>query len=350
MDPLKDIQCTLAGPSSMRYFTQVALTLLLGGCSSSGPEDSSRKIIHPLPGNTVILEFEGSKVTAADVDSEVAPDLERMRDEAVRSYRNHAEARVKALALDKSAKSQGFSSANEMIQALKKKTAAQITDTEVAKYLQQNHLNASSSIEIRKFLETQAWIAQKSTLEASILNSAHLAWKIAPARYTLSSGLPGMMFGNRGAEVQIQEFCDFTNPLCSSWNMGLRGLAQKHPNQILWVFHPLASHEHAGSEALALGAICAGRVNRFLEYSSALSQDPGAAVDGHLERLIQPAGLDETSFQKCVKDASPALAKEQKEARESGVIEAPAVFVNGERAGSLDEVASRVGLELGSAH
>ena len=339
-----------SGLISTGLLSLLALTLLLGACTPSGPEDPSRKIIHALPGSTVLLEYEGLKVTAADVDAEVAPDLERMRDEAVRSYRTHALARVKAQALDKNAKSQGFSNSEEMLQTLRKKATAQVTDAEVANYLVQNHLKASSNAEIRKFLEEQAWLTQKSALERSLLTLANLTWKIAPARYTLGLGLPGMAIGKKSAQIEIQEFCDFANPLCSSWNAGLRSLTQKYPGQVKWVFHPLPSHEHSGAENLALGAICAGRENRFLEYSSAFFQNPGAGADGGLETLIRQAGLNEASFKECMKDAGSELAREQKEARESGVIESPTVFVNGERAGTVDEVVSRIALQLKSVH
>jgi hypothetical protein len=312
----------------------IFIILTLGACSDS--KDKSNQIVKPLPDSMVLLEYPGGSIRAGDIKDQVAPELQKMRDQVVQLYRDQALASAYTHLLEGTAKHDGFPTTAAWLEA--KKAEIQISDADVSNYMKANHLKDSSSSEIKKFLEEQAWISKKKELEEGALKSNDLKWAVSPAVHSLKNDLAGMSSGS-GSTFEIHEFCDFKNVLCATLDPGIEKIAAKYKDKITSVFHPLPS-ALSESVRLATASICAGKQKHLHEFAqAAFASDTSALTD---EAISAKIGMDMPSFKKCMTSASSALASEKQMALQAGIIDSPAVFVNGERVNSLDEIEAKI--------
>jgi protein-disulfide isomerase len=308
-------------------------------CSPSGPTDPSHKVIQELPNSMVLLEYSGGKIKAADIQDQVHPDLERVRDEVVQIYREQAEKSARDHLLAQAVRREGYPTVAEWLHAGEKEVT--VSDGEVTQFIKQNHLEKSPPEEIKKFLREQRWISKKREMEDAALKDANFQWKITPAVHSLKESSKGMSMGADHPQYEIHEFCEFTNPLCNALNSGLERVVERHSAQVRWFFHPL-SNGQADSTRLALGAICAGKQRKFREYAQAMYKAVAEHNVPTNEILSAKIGIDPTTFQNCLNDSSAELDSERKIALQAGTIDSPSIFVNGEKVNTLDEIESHI--------
>jgi len=325
------------------------ITALLFGCSHHS-SDPSQDIVRELPPSQVLLKFRGGTIKAGDVHDQIQPKLEKLRDDTVSLYRHEAEALALDRVLEARAQAQGFKNASEFKDSLRAKI--EISDSMVTDFIKRNHLAASSKDEAKKFMQNQAWLTKQEELKQSLLKDADLAWQITDAVHEFQESGAIAPRGASDAKIIIQEYCDFSNPLCSSVRVGMEQIFARFPKEVSILFHPIARNDRAESLAGAIAAICSAQQGKFWEMQNKLLDHQEKLNTETIQGISKEIGLDAKRFQSCLSDSKTQslINDEQLKAKSHGVTETPALFVNGERVDSIDALSAKVAALAASHH
>lgn len=158
----------------------------------------------------------------------------------------------------------------------------------------------------------------------------------------------GILIGRADAPVKVIEFSDIECPVCRTFDLTLRKVRKKFPNDLAWVFvhYPLAQHRFARRAAHA--AECAHRSGHFDAIVGLMYLKQDSLGLKSWASYARDAGLPDTvAFTACLQDRS-VLSKVDSGAavgRRFGVPGTPTVLVNGWRYSappSEDELVARV--------
>lgn len=154
----------------------------------------------------------------------------------------------------------------------------------------------------------------------------------------------------KGAEkpvVTLVEWADFECPFCGVTAPVLKGVVEKYPEQVRFVFkhYPLSAHQHAENAARA--AVAAQRQGKFWPVQQALFENQKAGLDeSSILKLARDAGLDMKAFESDIASEATAdrVARDRKQADELGLEGTPMIYING-RHFSLEHFDLRQDLE-----
>ena len=145
-------------------------------------------------------------------------------------------------------------------------------------------------------------------------------------------------WGKEDARVVVVEFSDFECPYCRKMQEPIRKIKKEYSDKIKWVFrdYPLPFHKNAKRAHIA--ANCAGRQNKYFDYSSDLF-DTEDLSEPNLNRIAQKQGLSMGTFKQCLADQnqveSNEIEKDTQYAQKIGVNGTPTLFINGELTSGL---------------
>jgi protein-disulfide isomerase len=139
--------------------------------------------------------------------------------------------------------------------------------------------------------------------------------------------------GNADAPVTIVEFADFQCPYCRKSEATLKELLKKYGGRIKLAYRdfPLSEiHEHA--ELTAEASHCALAQGKFWEMHDAMFADGAKLDEPGLVKSALALGLDQNSFETCLKSGKykSAVLQDVEAASQAGVNATPAFFINGE--------------------
>jgi protein-disulfide isomerase len=139
--------------------------------------------------------------------------------------------------------------------------------------------------------------------------------------------------GPREARVQLAVFSDFQCGFCAQLAPMVKSIREEFPNDVLVAFRYFPIEEHPRAMAAAVAAECAAEQDAFWQFHDQLFAEGGDLGDARLLALADALNLDRDRFSKCL--ASPrargVVEASRKDAAESGLEGAPAVFLNGRR-------------------
>ena len=113
----------------------------------------------------------------------------------------------------------------------------------------------------------------------------------------------------------------------------LEQVLEKYPDNVKIVFKnfPLRNHKFARKAATA--ALAAESQGKFWEYHDLLFKNYNKLNDQKINEIALVLGLDQTEFQKKIKDPKIAamISQDVQEGAQAGVRGTPTVFINGRR-------------------
>lgn len=164
----------------------------------------------------------------------------------------------------------------------------------------------------------------------------------------------GLSLGDANAPVTIDVFEDFQCPACRNFTESTEPLVIQNlvaAGKARYVFHnyPFLDNQSAGKESdqAANASMCANEQGKFWEIHSILfanwnGENQGTFNDRRLQAMAESIGLDMEAFNSCF-SANKYEAEIQADfdlGEQMGVSGTPTVFVNGQRVGGANTVAS----------
>jgi protein-disulfide isomerase len=332
-----------------------------GGAHGSATASSADGIVRPLADNTTILEFDGGKVTAKDVNDLVTPQLKQFSEQSVEAYQQGAR-RVLVQKLVEAEAKKANVSPQELV--AKSMGAQEITDKQVADFiksrpdLQKGFKNPKtgkmekvSKDDVKHFLQSQNMQnAQQSFIEG-LMAKANAKMLLELPRVSIDKNPNAPTLGGSGAKVVIQEFSDFQCPYCARAHEVVKQIHDAYGDkvQITYRNFPLEFHPHARPAALA--GICANEQGKFWQFHDKAFENQSELGEDTFKKWAKELGMDEAKFEACEKnpDTEKALERDLASAEKVGVNSTPTFFVNGKRvAGALpfEEFRSMIDAEL----
>ena len=200
------------------------------------------------------------------------------------------------------------------------------------------------------------------TVVAGLLVLAVIWPQIRPAGEIITvtpAALPeadGLSLGNPNAPVTIDVFEDFQCPACKRFTentelLVIENLVANGPARYVFHNYPFLDGNGAGSngesDQAANAAMCANEQDKFWEMHSILyanwnGENQGAFSTRRLQAMAESIGLDMEAFNSCfsAKKYEAEIQADFELGRQMGVSGTPTVFVNGQRVGGANTVAS----------
>ncbi len=326
------------------------LAFTVVGCSTGGsnaPKDIGG-MVRPLADDTVIVEFNGGKITAKDVNKGIEAEIKKAREELTEAYKRSAENMVIRRLLDDEAKKQGLQSAEALID----KTAQSVTvsDEMVKKFRAENKDMLAqqkdaqgkavkvSDDQIRGYLTEQERQGKVQALVGDIRTKAGVKLMLQEPRVELALPSDAPFKGGASAKVVIHEFSDFECPFCARGKAVVDQIAQAYGDKVKIAFRHFPLNFHPNAKPAAIASICAHEQGKFWEFHDKLFANAKSLNPENYKAWAKEVGLDVAKFDACVADgkASGRVDSDMAAAEEIGVNSTPTFFVNGKKvAGAL---------------
>jgi predicted DsbA family dithiol-disulfide isomerase/uncharacterized membrane protein len=152
-------------------------------------------------------------------------------------------------------------------------------------------------------------------------------------------GTTGAQAGNPSAAFKIVEFYDYQCPHCKRASPSIHAFVNAHRDEVHLDYqnYPLDKScnprggEHEYSCALARGALCALKQNKFTEAHDWIFDHQDTLTADSVNQLAGELGLDKDNYTKCLTDRSTIeeLKKEVDLGNSANLEGTPTIFVNG---------------------
>ncbi len=317
------------------------LTLALGCCvpacsaqdKKAGPKADSQK---EDPGQ-VVARVNGKPITAGEVHTEAADQLDQLEREYQQRRHEISEAQIKKIVQDRLLDAEAAAKGVAKDKLLAEIKPAEVTDADAEAFYDKNKAQLPTRPKETLMPQIKAYLQQNGQQEArekyfkTLENKYKVDYLYEPMRVEVAAnGFPAK--GPATAPVTIVEFSDFQCPFCSRITPTLDAVVSKYGNKIRLVFRqfPLPMHPNAAKAAEA--ALCANEQGKFWEMHDAMFKDQaGLAVDGLKSKAAGIAGVNAANFNSCLDSGkeTPVVQADVKAGSKAGVNGTPAMFVNG---------------------
>jgi protein-disulfide isomerase len=303
--------------------TALIIGLALVSCTKTTKTDMSQELIKPLSDDQVILEYNGGKITASDVQEQMKPQYEKIREQLLNSYIQEAENLLAQRMRDRFTKDTG-----------------KVTEAELDNYMKANKLPKTDTEKIREFLTSEKSRIQKQMDRVQVFNELGVKNKLGAARYDVKATSGMATQGPNSAKVTIQVFCDFANPICNRSRLTLGELKNELGDKVRWIFRHFPVASNPFGEDASLVALCAQEQDKFWPVHDRLFDNQATLSKENVIKIAVAAGVDEGKLKSCLESgqARAALDKELKDAKALGLTQTPAYFVNGTKINSIDQL------------
>ncbi len=280
----------------------------------------------------VVVEVDGVKLTAADVERKKSGSLFQARNTFYQAQRKAVEEFVDDYILERQAEKEHL-------------TVAQLIDKHVASTLPKDPSEESLRVYFEGVQTTETFEAVRPQIIEHIrtarLEKAKAAYmKSLKSEATVALRLPAPrvpvslkdtpLRGPSDAKVTIVEYADFECPACQQSQPGLDQLEAAYKGRVAFAYKdvPLPMHSHA--EKAAEAAHCAGVQGKYWEYHDKLFATRQLDVS-QLKEHARSLNLDTKVFDKCLDSGQQAdLVKAQLAEGQGYQIQGtPSFFING---------------------
>ncbi len=315
---------------SIRSFSRTLPWLvLLSACSTSskGTVAAQGSAANALAADTVVASFGDTKITLAELDASLGPQLFEMRREALDDM-------VVRRIVDEQAKAQG-KDAKALLDEVASGATAQPTDAQL-KALYDKHrdsLGGRSFDEVRPML-----VAHESQQARQQVVSAYIDGLKTKAGVHILLPEPrvevaamGPAKGPEAAPVTIVTFSDFQCPYCSRAIPTVDRVVKEYDGKVRLVFRnfPLSFHDKAGKAAEA--ALCANEQGKFWQMHDQMFAHQDQLDVSALTQAATTLGLDGAKLGSCLESGKYAadVQRDIEAGKKAGVSGTPAFFING---------------------
>lgn len=330
--------------------------------AAAGPVAPSRATSSSdLAPETVIATIGDEKITAAQLDEQIAPQLRQMEEELGKQRFQLRRQKLNQMVMERLAKAEAKKRGISEEQLLKVEVEDKVTppsEEQIKKLFDQSaaRLPPGSTIDTyRKQISDYLTQTQKQEKSRELFDRLRkenkVEIKLSEPRKQVEAKGPSR--GPADAKVTIVEFSDFECPFCSRARDTVEQVMQAYPGKVRLVFRqfPLSFHPRAPKAAEA--SLCANEQGRFWEYHDELFKNQKSLEVAQLKEHAKSVGLDEKKFTECL-DSNKFQKTVQEDMQAGsmvGVSGTPAFFINGiplSGAQPLEEFKRVIDQELGS--
>jgi protein-disulfide isomerase len=226
--------------------------------------------------------------------------------------------------------------AEELLQQEVDSKIAEPSDDEAKGYYLAAKNQSSLSFEeikpqIKQLLKTAEIQQAREGYGESLRAKANISVRLKPPKVQVAYD-PARVRGDVKAPVTIVEFSDFQCPFCQKAEPILKDLLAKYNGQVKLAIldFPMRSL-HPQAQIAAEAARCAEQQGKFWPYHDVLFADQTKLDETGLAQSARSLGLDENSFQSCLKSGKfkAQIEHDVQEGTKAGVAGTPAFFIDG---------------------
>ena len=357
-----------------RAFAAMASLALLGLVGSVLPACAGEKSAATKPAavaaaadkNAPVAEVNGKVVTMADLETMLAPQLQKLEQQRQQLLEQGLDRLVEQKLMETEAAARGID-VLALQQAEIQGKISEVTDAEVATWYQENQARVQGrpleqiAPQIKQFLTQQ----RGQTVQEDFIKSLRAKYKtrilMDVARVAVAEAGSPSKGGPVGSPVTIIEFSDFQCPFCSRVNPSIDQAKATFGDKVRFVFRQFPLNIHPQAPKAAEASLCANEQGKFWEMHDALFANQQKLSVPDLKATALTVGVDGAKFDACLDSGKMAeiVARDMADGQTAGVSGTPALFVNGrfingavpyeELAKVINDELARKGIEVPAA-
>ncbi len=322
----------------------------LVGCAgdSSKKARSAEGIVRPLADDVVVLEFQGGKVTAKDLNEGIDSKIKQAQEDIVQSYTQEAQQIALQKIVEAEAKAQGKSVDQMLADAI---GSVDVTDAQVDELFKQRpelkkgFVNPQTGKRetvtremVKMQLGRQEQMQRQRTFLEGVMAKAQMKTKLELPRVAIAVSDDMASAGSKTAKVVIHEFSDFECPFCARGKQVVSQIKSAYGDKVRVVFRHFPLDRHENAKPAALATICANKDGKFWELHDKMFDNQTSITTANILKWSQELGLDTKKIETCMgaPETAKLLERDLSDASKLGVNSTPTFFVNGKRvAGAL---------------
>ena len=340
-----------------------ALTLACA-CSKQATTPTATAAGATTPPDQVVATFNGGKITSAELEKEVRPQIADLENKMFQARKQTLEQMAMERIVKAEAQKAGLSGPSAEQDYIRKRVeeAPVQPPTEAQERQFYDRLKSGGQIppeatfdslkdRIGSALVNQQRQAQMQKVIGDLQKQANLKMDLPQPRVHVAAEGPAR--GPKDAPVTIVEFSDFECPYCGAAHDTVEQVMNTYAGKVRLVYRqfPLSIHPHAAKAAEA--SLCAADQGKFWEYHEVLFKNQKKLDLPDLKAHAGEVGLDTQKFGQCLDsgDKKKAVDADQQAGLAAGVGGTPAFFINGiflNGAQSIDEFKKVIDGELAS--
>jgi protein-disulfide isomerase len=303
----------------------VCAALVLGGPLTLSAQDSQK----------LIATVDGQPIYEQDLMSVAGPSLVGLRDQEFKVKSDALNQLMRQKLIEAEAKKKSVT-AEELLKQEVDSKIAEPSDDEAKGYYLAAKSESSLAFEeikaqIKQLLRTAEIQQAREKYVESLRAKANVSVRLQSPKVEVAFD-PARVRGDAKAPVTIVEFSDFQCPFCEKAEPILKDLLAKYNGQVKLAFldFPMRSL-HAQAQIAAEAARCAEQQGKFWQYHDVLFADQTKLDEAGLAQSARGLGLDENSFQSCLKSGKfkAQIEHDVQEGTKAGVVGTPAFFIDG---------------------
>ena len=303
----------------------VCAALVLGGPLTLSAQDSQK----------LVATVDGQPIYEQDLMSVAGPSLVGLRDQEFKVKSDALNQVLRQKLIEAEAKKKGVTAEELLKQEVDSKIAEPSDDEAKGYYLAAKSESSLTfeeiKVQIKQLLRTAEIQQAREKYVDSLRAKANVAVRLQSPKVEVAYD-PARVRGEAKAPVTIVEFSDFQCPFCQKAEPILKALLAKYNGQVKLAFldFPMRSL-HSQAQIAAEAARCAEQQGRFWQYHDVLFADQTKLDEAGLAQSARSLGLDENSFQSCLRSGKFKAQIEQdvQEGTKAGVAGTPAFFIDG---------------------
>ncbi len=284
--------------------------------------------------NKVVATVGNHKITEAEVDEEIKPQLASWQNQLYQYRRDAINKLADKYIVDQAAKKANLTP-DEFMQKQLAGKSGKVTEKEAKQFYDQHkdriqqpydQIKAPLIAALQRRNDQEA----RQQVIARLREDNHLKLMIEPPRLTIATaGYPSI--GPKDAPVTVVEFADYQCPYCKRSEDTIKELRQEYGDKMRLVFidFPLSFHQYAFQASEA--ARCAGEQGKFWEYHDELFKDQTKLTTKDLKAAAVKVKLNAKQFDTCLDKGkyADAVHKSMSQGSAVGVDGTPGFFING---------------------
>lgn len=283
-------------------------------------------------GSPVVVEIDGTKLTADDLDRKLPGRLLQARATYYQTERKTLDEFVEAYLLERAAKAENLTVEALLERHVNSVIAKDPNEETLRVYYELVDTSGPYETIRPQILERirQVRIAKaKAAYMESLRAKASIAFLLpAPRAKVALNGAP--LRGAADAPVMLVEYADYECPYCQMVQPAIDKVLSEYKGKVAFAFKDVPLPMHANAPKAAEAARCAEAQGKFWEYHDLLFSSK--LIDpARLKEHARTLKLDTDAFDKCLDSGakSETIKAELNEAQDLGLNSTPSFFING---------------------
>jgi protein-disulfide isomerase len=314
-----------------------ALTLACA-CSKQATTPTATAAGASTPPDQVVATFNGGKITSAELEKEVRPQIADLENKMFQARKQTLEQMAMERIVKAEAAKAGLSEQDWIKKKIDETPVTPPTEAQMRQFYDRlksgGQIPPEASYESLKDRISQALVNQQrqgqmQKVVGDLQKQANLQVNLPQPRIQVAA--EGPTRGPKDAPVTIVEFSDFECPYCGSAFETVEQVMNAYAGKVRLVYRqfPLSFHPHAAKAAEA--SLCAADQGKFWEYHDVLFKNQKKLEPTDLKAHATEVGMDAQKFGQCLEsgEKKKAVDADQQAGLAAGVGGTPAFFING---------------------